>query len=344
MIRRLLLGPAVGIAHRQPPAKATMLPIALAIVALAIPQSRQHPVAGPSTVERPKIERGSDENPLTVKVVPPTQTEKQSADERNDREERMSADRWTRDLGLATVVLAMLSVLVYLRQASLLRQSIGTMDRIARSQADDMAKSIAAAMMIAEATQTVANVARDSARAQATALAVADRARLGPTGWNVEQFSAIAIVLSCRLRNSGRTPATVERGELTFSYWDGTVPGAEEEPATFTVGFEQARILGGSDREEFFWFPAPAEHVLAVWGANHIAMRAGGWVQYRDAFEGTPLHVRYFSVAKSVGTASWGGSNHSRDEEDDGVPLPRPVFRFRSKDAPQAEAPPGGNS
>lgn len=108
-------------------------------------------------------------------MVEITKTKDQATQDEKDRNNDADDRRWTRILAIATLIVGVLSLFVYIYQAGKLRDTIAKMDEIAKGQAADIAKSIAESARAATAMEASAEAAKLSATVAATTATFLDR-------------------------------------------------------------------------------------------------------------------------------------------------------------------------
>jgi hypothetical protein len=132
-----------------------------------------------TTQQQPATDqRGTEQSPVVVKVLPTPKTQEEAAQEKDDRDDKASASRWTMWLAGLTVLVGCGQLIVYGIQARRLRETIDKMDAIAKDQTKDMQASIAQSTRAADATRAAADAAVLSANVAKQTLVVAHRAYL----------------------------------------------------------------------------------------------------------------------------------------------------------------------
>jgi hypothetical protein len=101
-------------------------------------------------------QRGTEATPLVAKVIMPQKTQKETAQDAEDREEKTSSDRWMVVLTGAIVFVGFIQTAVFGIQAAQLRATVRKMDEVATGQTRDMQDSIKEATRAASAMEGVA--------------------------------------------------------------------------------------------------------------------------------------------------------------------------------------------
>jgi hypothetical protein len=141
-------------------------------------QQQQSRSAQPSEVDQ----RGTENSPIVVKVLPAPKTPEETAQERAARNDLSAANWWMVRLTGLIFIIGALQTLVFWIQATRLKKTIEKMDEIATGQTKDMRDSINAAARAADAMEGVAeslaqNV-RDVQESVAISREIADRQKL----------------------------------------------------------------------------------------------------------------------------------------------------------------------
>jgi hypothetical protein len=274
--------------------------IVLAVLVAGIAYSTEDPnlkTTEPKDTAKPE-QRGSDNNPFTVKVLPTPDAEAKAAQEEKYRNDKSIQDEKLVDatvlLARVTIVLAGFTALLWWATYSLAKEA----KRTATQQAVDMQASLATAKQSADAAKSMAATMDDTAERQLRAYAMVKRAQLVNNHPTPSSFGAPWIYLS--IKNFGRIPATaiecryavcVKELELS-SPLDGERSkqrnGALAPGDTWTVQFEGPLRTGPlADR--------------------HNALYVHGEVRYFDGFH--PDKVTRFRYMRK------GGNDWSRDGE-----------------------------
>jgi hypothetical protein len=287
----------------------------LAIIGDSLAESRRHshnhqPVQTPSTqsTQPPAADqRGTDQIPFSVKIVPGERTKEQA--EKEERERREGDDKTTIDRRLADdtqrlanetkslaeytfwldvftiflVFAAISQIGLFVWQLRLIRQSLED----AKKAADAATVGAGAAKQSADATIATLDHLRDTARRQLRAYVFVAQVEIVDVG--TDNVNAAVII-----RNRGQTPAydvTVSTGANAFN-----VPGN----VTFTptpVGPDSSRFVLGPDglgrRNISLHSIIGASGALYVWGE----------ILYKDAF-GEDQYTRFRHMIGG-GTAGW---------------------------------------
>jgi len=160
-----------------------LLPIALLCVSLQSqplsptpPIKRGQPKQLPTgATDQPNgNNRGTEQSPVFVKVLPPEKTHDESA---NDKTKALgfdnsSAEWWMVRLTAAIAIIGLIQTIVFGIQAHRQKQTISKMDEIATSQTRDVQASIAEATRAATAMENVATSMAESAESVRTSVAI----------------------------------------------------------------------------------------------------------------------------------------------------------------------------
>jgi hypothetical protein len=176
-----------------------------------------------TTPQTPDV-RGTDQSPLTVRVLPTPKTQEEAAQERAERQDQSSANwRLVQLTGLLAAIGAVQTV-VFAVQAHRLKQTIAKMQEIAAGQTADMQASIkeatraatameGVAVTLAESTRTVQNsllITKDMADTQRFVFELANRAWLVVTFDSMgaqDNEKRLSFEPHFNLINRGNTPA-----------------------------------------------------------------------------------------------------------------------------------------
>lgn len=107
----------------------------------------------PSQKQPNADQRGTEQSPLVVKMLPTMKTKEETDQQTQDRETKSSSDRWTVRFTGALTLIAFLQLLVYGYQAKKLRETV----KSAEAQSLAMERHISEAARSAQATETIAS-------------------------------------------------------------------------------------------------------------------------------------------------------------------------------------------
>jgi hypothetical protein len=293
----------------------------LGICLLAFPLSAlcaESPPKGPpnkaksSATTAATDKRGTDEVPLTVKVLPAPDAQAKAEQEQRDRIEKATAEAkkslldeglvdWTRNLFIATIALAIFAAI----QVALFWWQL----RLIRDSAEDARKAADAAKESAEATKASVVLAEMTAKRQLRAY-ISCRARVDDLRETDEGFE-----VTMSVRNNGTTPAYSVQcwGQLqSFGFDEGqafslapnelSIPRFVIHPRerhAFNVG---TGLISSEVREDI----RHGLRVLYLWGE----------IRYIDAFNDP--HTTWFRMLHRVWTNKKGESVHAWVYTDDG--------------------------
>jgi hypothetical protein len=147
-----------------------MRPIQLLLIVLFCPTLQSQPSTSDPSAKRPQQnqpatntqkpsasdERGSEQAPLFIKVLPPVKTKEEAASDQAKDLDQSSANWWMVRLTVAIVLVGCIQTIVFWLQARRLKQTIEVMDRISTQQTTDVQASIAEATRVAKAMEGIA--------------------------------------------------------------------------------------------------------------------------------------------------------------------------------------------
>jgi hypothetical protein len=114
------------------------------------------PIAQPAQQQSAADQRGTDDAPLIVRVVPAPKTEQEAAQDQAKRDDESAANWWMVRLTGIIAIIGLIQAFVFWVQAGRLKGTITKMDEIATGQTNDMQDSIAQAGRAAVAMENVA--------------------------------------------------------------------------------------------------------------------------------------------------------------------------------------------
>jgi hypothetical protein len=100
-------------------------------------------------------QRGAEDRPLFVKPIIPPKSEKEAAQDQQDRQEKAAADRWMEILTAAIAVIGGIQAVVFGIQARRLKQTVEAMKIIDQGQSAKVTESITQATRAAAAMEKV---------------------------------------------------------------------------------------------------------------------------------------------------------------------------------------------
>jgi hypothetical protein len=135
------------------------LALTFCIAAVASAQSNRQPQPVPQrTQERTAPDqRGTDNSPVVVRVLPTPKTAEEAAEDQAKRDDESSANWWMVRLTGLIAIIGLIQAWVFWKQAGRLKETIDKMDEIAQGQTNDMQDSITQASRAAVAMEGVAN-------------------------------------------------------------------------------------------------------------------------------------------------------------------------------------------
>ena len=148
--------------------------------------------------------------------------------------------------------------------------------------------------------KTATDASRRSAEVAAQALAISERAYVDIGDWIMGGFGVGQTTFAYRFSATGRTPANIIGGEIRMSI-DSPIQMAPAEDKRLVQPLVPQVVSHLMQGQQIVTFPVevPAQNQEA-WAKVIAPIRAGaiylgGEIRYRDAFDGTPVHVRHFS-------------------------------------------------
>lgn len=261
-------------------------------------QPQQHAAA---TQQKPDADpRGTDQSPLTVKILPTAKTHEEAAKEQADRDDQSAANWWMVRLTAAVSFVGVLQLLVFGYQALKLKHTIAKMDEIAAAQTKDTQ----AAIQVARDNATAGKDTADALAATLSANREAERAYVtishvtphsGQPGYQPLDYTnePDKVWFWVEIRNHGRTPADVLGGIITVELGPvGSMPpeiptrGFAKIPPAFLVPNDWIRFHS----LVFPFDPADlrraGEPLDASEDAEPLEMWLVGYVIYQDQFGG----------------------------------------------------------
>ena len=242
-------------------------------------------------------QRGSDKNPVTVKVLPSTDAEAKAAQEEKYRNDKSIQDEKLADatvlLAYVTIVLAGFTALLWLATFNLARDAKRTADR----QTREMQESLRIARESAKASRDAADIAH-------AAMIAGERAFVFALGFKQYcEKDGTTGLYHWRFRptwmNSGNTPTKKMTIHTRYMLRDGKTPlpiGFNFDYPTSEVG---VALVAPKTPSEGGMVPPPKE--AAISPQDILDMQAGrkilylmGWAKYSDIFPNTPPHITRF--------------------------------------------------
>ena len=244
-------------------------------------------------------QRGTEQSPVVVKVLPPPQTQEEAANvqakEQADHEERASSKRWNVWTTLLLVGIAFGQLVVYGLQARRLRQTIEKMDEITRGQATDTKASIAEATRAATAMEQSAAAAKISANVAKDALTKLQRPFVSLDGladhrrWdNLPDGhpTNVSYRVNAVLANRGTTPTKNMTLVVRYSLREQPLPPGFDFPYT---GQPEPVVIGPQGLLNTPVGIITGDELLAV-GKGERYYYLWGAATYRDICDDTPVH------------------------------------------------------
>jgi hypothetical protein len=133
------------------------------------------PQAGSAQMQPGADQRGTENEPVIVKVLPTLKTKQEADQEQTDRQDVSSSNWWMVRLTGVLAFLALVQAIVFGLQARRLRQTIVKMDEIATGQTADMRDSIAEWQRVAAAMEGVSTAMANNVTALDESVATSKR-------------------------------------------------------------------------------------------------------------------------------------------------------------------------
>jgi hypothetical protein len=267
-------------------------------------------------------QRGTEDRPAIVKILPPEKTPDERAQEQKDRADKASADWWFRVLTGALIIVGIMQFLaligqgiVFAIQARRLRESIGLTRDIADRQEKDTKESIA----IARLGMISAQRAYVSTRSMAMV-------RIPIQG----AFESISIQV--RLQNTGETPTKNLLYHCSMKIFDGDIPDYFDFPNIDARPVAPLFIAPKGAWMGTFMFNINHNTLItAIGGRRRIFV--WGWADCNDVFHDTSRHRTEFcfeivvSLDPAIGRTEQavGASQHRRHNATDDECYRRPA-------------------
>lgn len=302
----------------------------------AAQESKSGPQRYPAAAKEPANNtlRGTDDWPISVKVLPTPKTVEEISQEKKDRDDISGANWWMVRLTAAIGLVGLLQLFIFGLQARRLRQTIKKMDEIAKGQTKDMQASISEATRSASAMEGVAqslvlttnsneqsvSISREIADRQKLITVLSSRAYLY-AGLHMATYQDADHVFEIRafLANRGNTPAYNVTFKATLALLPSPIPDDFEFPLPAdTAGTSVSFMAPGVTKLITRGLPerVPDEDVEAIKrGRPPRCLAMWGIVDYQDAFK----EPRVLKFAFSV---SWIGWVAGKGVDKDGNPLP----------------------
>lgn len=273
----LLAMTAVLSGQSQPP-KTPKLPDA---AGRAAAKGTQQPnrAAGPAKQAEPA--------PIQVNVLLPEKQAPDSDGERRYREQQIAIETSQLYVNEVLATFQFLTVIFFGWQIILTRQAI-------------------------RSAEVAARASQKSADVTERALIIAERAYVEIGEWVFGGFAEDQTNFIYRFIVSGRTPATVIGGEIRLSI-DAPVEVKPHLDPRFLQSIAGPQVVSQLMRpQQIVTFPGVPREAAEAWRAGQAGSQIyiGGKIWYRDAFEGTPVHVRFFSFTCAGPAATFAINQH----------------------------------
>jgi hypothetical protein len=161
---------------------AILLLVAVATIAAAQSKRQPEPIPQRTQQQSTTDQRGTDNMPLVVRVLPAPKTAEEAAQDQSQRNDEASANWWMVKLTGIIALIGLIQAFVFWVQAGRLKATITKMDEIATGQTNDMQDSIAQAGRAAAAMERVAQAMAENVENLKTTVGInreiADRQKL----------------------------------------------------------------------------------------------------------------------------------------------------------------------
>jgi hypothetical protein len=266
-------------------------------------------------------QRGSEDHPVVVKVLPAEKTAEERAQEQHDRSDKSSADWWLIRLtgalafvGILQFAALIVQAIVFRVQATALRESVDLTRNIADRQERDMRDSITEAARAATAMRDVAEAAQISANAAQRAAETPQRVERAYVSGGGEAQGRDGQYNSGYFRidvnNYGKTPGEIIR--IRYGHCDiGWLDGQKEPAWAGTEDWIEWIAPNTPSRRTIFPHIPKSDGHLVVYGR----------IYYRDIFRrghscGFILRVKSDGTTDPIAAPS-PDYTQDRDEPDD---------------------------
>ncbi|MGH9642624.1 MAG: hypothetical protein ACRD3Q_09365 [Terriglobales bacterium] len=220
-----------------------------------------------SAQQPPANQRGTEQSPVVVKVIPPPNNANEAEQERKDREQKTSHDRWLMVFSGVLAAVAVLQLLVYGYQAKKLKETVDATTRsadAAKKSADAIVNIERPWLLLAEAGRTSADDNKDGVRRVYMAAAWKFK-NWGATPAFINDISGGLYVLD----NIANLPKEPNYGPLYAGVDEPVLaPGQVSDYYKF-----RTREPGGSDE---FYQLQNGEKVMVFYGKIDYVDRIGG--------------------------------------------------------------------
>jgi hypothetical protein len=325
----------------------TVLLLCLAVPLFAQPQSQppsptptiksgqpQQPAAS-RRKQSPADERGSEQSPVVVKVLPSVKTNEEVANDKAKDLDQSSANWWMVRLTGAVVFVGCVQTIVFWLQARRLKQTIETMDNISTQQTKDVQASIAEATRVSKAMEAIAEsmamnvesvkesvgINREIADRQKLITELQSRAYLtivfeGVVPQNIA--TGLRFEPKMHIVNRGNTPAH----NIRFATFADVLPFPLRDDFTFplptTLPGHSSTIGPGLHKIISAVVPKQYAETEATQIASGVGQRIVAWgiVKYQDAFN-IERFLRFGFTHILVGENQWMSQDTTRNNDSD---------------------------
>jgi hypothetical protein len=256
-------------------------------------ETRQPPENEPSTPQKPSAteQRGTENNPVIVKVLPAEKTTEERTQETADHDEKASADWWLIKLTGALVGVRILQLLAFIGQIIVF---VVQTQRL-RDSVSEMKRATAAAEKAADAARDGADAAKQAARVSEAALTRLERPYLFIASVELSSVSLAALTplqvsgepiveilrVDVSLINHGKTAASVQRMSGCLRIFERLPKIPEYDPARGGLLVIPPEQMG--PRQPFS--VEITEDVRRRWQNNEVSLFFIGYVIYDDYFD-----------------------------------------------------------
>jgi hypothetical protein len=271
----------------------------------------------------PADKRGSYESPVVVKVLPPTKTKEETANDKARDLDQSAANWWMVRLTFIIAIISCVQTIVFFLQARRLKETIKKMDEIASGQARDIQASVAEATRAASAMEGVAAsmatntesvkksvaISREIADTQKLVTELQSRAYLAILfeGMVPQDVSTgIRFEPRIRIENRGTTPAR----EIRFAMFADVQPFPLREDFAFPLPTQETGFSSVIGPGLHKIINAVVPKLYSETEANQIIDGVGqrivswGIVRYKDAFQIARI-VRFGLTHYRIGETQW---------------------------------------
>jgi hypothetical protein len=278
-------------------------------------------------------ERGTEQSPIVVKVLPTAKTQQEAANDKANPLDKSSADWWMVRLTVVIVLLGSIQTFVFWIQARRLKQTIAKMDEISTQQTNDVQASIAQVTRASKAMEGIAESMAASVESVKETVGInreiADRQKLITELQSRAYLTILFDVMvpqntttnvrfepRMRIENRGNTPAQ----NVRFAAFAEVLPFPLPDDFAFPVSEENPGSSSGIGPGIHKIISAVVPKLYPEAEAGQIASSAGqrvaawGIVRYQDVFN-IERWVRFGFTFVLLGENQWMSQDTTRHND-----------------------------